>query len=61
MNIPTGTQVRIEIGGGLIYDGLRIILTCSLKPGLYRVVEDLGKKITLQPWRGGENVTAWKL
>lgn len=61
MNIPTNTYVQIAVAGELIYEGLRMILRDAPKPGEYRVIEDLGKRITLQPRRGGPLVTTYKI
>lgn len=61
MNLPTGTVVQILPGGELYSGGyLTIILNIMLPVGHYRVIEDLGTKLTLQPIRGGALVTVWK-
>jgi len=56
---PTGTSLRVE-DGELIEGGTRLQLETHVADGEYWVVEDLGRKLTLQPKRGGTHVTARK-
>ncbi len=61
MNIPEGTFVTIEPTGELRESGERTIVRDALPPGAYVVVEDLGRKITLQLRRGGPLITTYKI
>lgn len=60
MDYLQGLTVRVE-DGYIIERGHRVQLATWVDDGEYWVVEDLGRKITLQPKRGGANVTAMKV
>jgi hypothetical protein len=57
VNYLQGLTVRVE-DGWLIERGSRVQLGTYVENGEYWVVEDLGRKLLLQPKGGGPNVTA---